>query len=221
MSRRTGPNSGPHCQGSWQQTSIVGQGKEFGYIFQQGPQLQTNQSNRLLSKPFCLHSNLPPSLLAAVSVFGHSLPPEWTPEEAEGGNHRIQECKGSGWKLKMKLCYPAEIQPHTGLRMLLVALSHLEWEFSKQSRLCVVLLQPLKLLKPSIYLWWDVQRSSQWKENTDGAAINRFRIIPQTAAFTVCNTACHQRNMISSRYWWKIFFFHLHHVVQAPVWTAF
>lgn len=42
MSRRTGPNSGPHCQGSWQQTPIVGQGKEFGYIFQQGPQLQTN-----------------------------------------------------------------------------------------------------------------------------------------------------------------------------------
>ena len=57
MSRRTGPNSGPHCQGSWQQTPIVGQGKEFGYIFQRGPQLQTNRSNRLLSKPFCPHSN--------------------------------------------------------------------------------------------------------------------------------------------------------------------
>lgn len=56
MSRRTGPNSGPHCQGSWQQTPIVGQGKEFGYIFQQGPQLQTNRSNRLLSKPFWPHS---------------------------------------------------------------------------------------------------------------------------------------------------------------------
>lgn len=57
MSRRTGSNSGPHCQGSWQWTPIVGQGKEFSYIFQQGPQLQTNQSNRLLRKPFCPHSN--------------------------------------------------------------------------------------------------------------------------------------------------------------------
>lgn len=57
MSRRTGPNSGPHCQRSWQQTPIVGQGKEFGYIFQRGPQLQTNRSNRLLSKPFRPHSN--------------------------------------------------------------------------------------------------------------------------------------------------------------------
>lgn len=65
MSRRTGPNSGSHCQGSWQQTPIVGRGKEFGYIFQRGPRLQTNPSNRLLSKLFCPHST-PPTHLSQV-----------------------------------------------------------------------------------------------------------------------------------------------------------
>lgn len=117
MSRRTGPNSGPHCQGSWQQTPIVGQGKEFGYIFQQGPQLQTNRSNRLLSKPFCPHSN-PLSCCCSREGGGGSLPPDWTSEEAEEVKRGEQECIRSGPKLNLKLCCPAVIQSHAGLRML-------------------------------------------------------------------------------------------------------
>lgn len=87
MSRRTGPNSGSHCQGSWQQTPIVGQGKEFGYMFQRGPQLQTNAGKRLLSKPFC-HSvcTQPPhthtSAPLAADEMRDLLPPDWTAEEA-------------------------------------------------------------------------------------------------------------------------------------------
>lgn len=77
MSRRTGPNSGSHCQGNWQWTPIVGQGKEFSYIFQRGPQLQTNPSKRLLSKPFYPHSKP----LCCCCRLGEGLIPTWA-------NHR-------------------------------------------------------------------------------------------------------------------------------------
>lgn len=85
MSRRTGPNSGSHCQGSWQRAPIVGQGKEFGSMFQRGPQLQTNAGERLLSKPFC-HSvwtqhHLPSSaLLTRGGTRSHLTGPQRRPE---------------------------------------------------------------------------------------------------------------------------------------------
>lgn len=93
MSRRTGPNSGSHCQGSWQRTPIVGQGKEFGYMFQRGPQLQTNAGEKAAEQtilPLCLHSNTPPprppphpsSAHLATDEIRDSLPPDWTAEEA-------------------------------------------------------------------------------------------------------------------------------------------
>lgn len=170
MSRRTGPNSGPHCQGSWQQTPIVGQGKEFGYIFQQGPQLQTNRSNRLLSKPFCPHSN-PLSCCCSREGGGDSLPPDWTSEEAEEVKRGEQECIRSGPKLNLKLCCPAVIQSHAGLRML--AADSLIWIECLENKAAFVLFYCNQLTsKLDSYLSEDAQRSAwhvhgkQWRGNS-------------------------------------------------------
>lgn len=107
MSRRTGPNSGPHCQGSWQQTPIVGQGKEFGYIFQRGPQLQTNWSNRLLSKPFCPHSNLISCERRFLGWGTHSHLTD--PKRRENMGNRNVEGRTHSWTCNLSL--PAEINP--------------------------------------------------------------------------------------------------------------
>lgn len=58
-----------------------------------------------------------PTTTAAVRV-RDSLPPDGTTEQAEEDEHGEQECRRPGSKLNLLPCVPAEIQSHTGLRML-------------------------------------------------------------------------------------------------------
>lgn len=143
MSRRTGPNSGSHCQGSWQQTPIVGQGKEFGYIFQRGPRLQTNQSNRLLSKPFCPHSN--PHYCCCCR--GEGLTPTWRNHRGGwGGRTRRTGMQEARFKVELVALRPCWDPVPYRTQDAGSGLPYLDGVFGKQSRLCVVLLQPIKLL---------------------------------------------------------------------------
>lgn len=215
MSRRTGPNSGPHCQGSWQQTPIVGQGKEFGYIFQQGPQLQTNRSNRLLSKPFCPHSN-PLSCCCSREGGGDSLPPDWTSEEAEEVKRGEQECIRSGPKLNLKLCCPAVIQSHAGLRML--AADSLIWIECLENKAAFVLFY-CNQLTPKLDSYLTEVSLTCAREAVKGQQLTGPNN-PPTAAFTGLNAACLQCNLIILANWIKLFCFYLFTAVAVCIHRA-
>ena len=212
MSRRTGPNSGPHCQGSWQQTPIVGQGKEFGYIFQRGPQLQTNPSNRLLSKPFCPHSS-PLSLLLLLLLLLSGV---------RDSHSHLTEPQRGGWTWRTGM---QEVRRRVELVALLPCrdpvpcraqdagstLPYLDGVFGKQSGLCVVLLQPIKPLN-SISIFeedaqrstWDVQGERRWVGGRGGQLTGLNN--PQTAEL---NKACLRCNPINLANWIKLFRFYL------------
>lgn len=216
MSRRTGPNSGPHCQGSWQQTPIVGQGKEFGYIFQQGPQLQTNPINRLLSKPFCPHSN--PLSCCCFRVKGPI--PTWLNRRGGWGG----QTRGTGMlrvKLKAELeallsCWdtvPCRDQDAGG-RLLC-----LDEVFGKQCRLCVVLLQPIKLNLICISERMHRGQHEMCRGNRHGGQLTGPNN-PQAAHFTGFNTACLHCNLINLANWIKLFCFYLFMAIAAYIHRA-
>lgn len=77
-----------------------------------------------------------PSLAAAAGA-RDSLPPDWTPEEAEKGEHGEQECRRSGPKLNLQPRFPAEIWSNDGLRML--AADSLIWKECLGNKACFVL----------------------------------------------------------------------------------
>lgn len=142
---------------------IVGQGKEFGYIFQRGPQLQTNRGNRLLNKPSCPHSN---PLFCSCSR-SERLTPTWP-------NLKWRWIRGKGTE---------KVSPGVGSAAPLSSapmqawgagsrLTYLEGVFGKQSRLCVVLLQTIKLFNLiSIFQRIHRGQSAMCKGNREEAAV--------------------------------------------------
>ncbi len=111
-----------------------------------------------------------PSPAAATGV-RDSVPPDWTPEESEEGEHGEQECRRSGPKLNLLPCWdPVPCRARdAGSR-----LPYLDGVFGKQSRLCVVLLQSIKLLK-SISVFERMHRGQpeMYKGNREGETVNR------------------------------------------------
>lgn len=115
-----------------------------------------------------------PSVAAAAAAgVRDSLPPDWTPEEAEEGERREQECRRStqSWTCSPHPCWdpvPCRAQD-AGTR-----LPYLDGVFGKQSSLCVVLLQPIKLLN-SISMFERMHRGQpeMWKGKREGAAVNK------------------------------------------------
>lgn len=174
MSRRTGSNSGPHCQGSWQWTPIVGQGKEFSYIFQQGPQLQTNQSNRLLRKPFCPHSNPHHHRCCSADAGLTQEHLKRTQKEAKEGKYGAKECGATpNWS------FSDEIQPRAGLGML--AVDSLIWTQSLENKACFVFsycshsLSSISLCKDALGSVWDVKRKQRPSKNNRFPKISRLQ----------------------------------------------
>lgn len=109
--------------------------------------------------------------LACCSGGGDSLPPDWTSEEAEEVKRGEQECIRSGPKLNLKLCCPAVIQSHAGLRML--AADSLIWIECLENKAAFVLFYCNQLTpKLDSYLSEDAQRSAwhvhgkQWRGNS-------------------------------------------------------
>lgn len=115
---------------------------------------QTKATGCWANHSVCIQPSLPPLLLLLLCWPG-SLSHLSEPQRRlrGGGNNGVQECKGSGPKLKNKALLSCRDPASCRAEDAGSTLSYLEREFSIQSRLCVVLLQPLKLLKLTIYLW--------------------------------------------------------------------
>lgn len=112
-----------------------------------------------------------PFLACCSGGGGDSLPPDWTSEEAEEVKRGEQECIRSGPKLNLKLCCPAVIQSHAGLRML--AADSLIWIECLENKAAFVLFYCNQLTpKLDSYLSEDAQRSAwhvhgkQWRGNS-------------------------------------------------------